>query len=91
MNDQLFDNLLNQILWTYIDVNPTIIYSCPDHTFYWSPQGYFLQVYIVKDFKHAEILIIKHQLSAIIQQLTGLKTTKIKICFFNDDSINEIK
>jgi hypothetical protein len=91
MNGDYFDNIVNQIIWNYIPTNQVIIYSCPDHTYSWAPQGYLLQVYIRKDTTVANLQTIKQQLSCCIQQLTGLKTSKIKIQFNKDDCLSELK
>ena len=91
MNGDYFDNIVNQIIWNYITTNQVIIYSCPDHTYSWAPQGYLLQVYIRKDTTVANLQTIKQQLSCCIQQLTGLKTSKIKIQFNKDDCLSELK
>lgn len=91
MNSDFFNNVVNQIIWNYIRTNQVIIYSCPDHTFSWAPQGYFLQVYIREDATDSNLQIIKQQLSCCIQQLTGLKTSKIKIQFYKDACLSELK
>lgn len=91
MNEDFFENLVNQIIWNYIRQNQTIIYSCPDHNYTWSPQGYLLQVYVRKEASLATLQIIKQQLSCCIQQLTGLKTSRIKISYYTDDCLSELK
>ena len=91
MTEAFFENLVNQIIWNYIPTNQSIIYSCPDHTFSWAPQGYFLQVYIREDATDSNLQIIKQQLSRCLHQLTGLQTAKIKIYFYRNDCLSEIK
>ena len=91
MNGDFFDNVVNQIIWNYIPTNQVIIYCCPDHTFSWAPQGYFLQVYIREDATDSNLQIIKQQLSYCLHQLTGLQSAKIKIHFYRNDCLSEIK
>ncbi len=91
MTDEFLNNILNQLLWTYIKVNQSIIYSCPDNTFSWAPQCYLLPVYLYENHKNSDIVIIKQELTIAIQNLTGLKSSKIKICFYPCSSLKELK
>lgn len=91
MNRDFFENVVNQIIWNYIPSNQAIIYSCPDHTFSWAPQSYFLQVYIREDATDSNLQIRKQQLSCCLHQLTGLQTAKIKIHFYKNDCLSELK
>lgn len=84
MIDGYFDNIINQSLWSYAVINfpKSIKYICPDHTFSWAPQGYFLPVYLFPEISNSTINQIKIQLLSFISLITGLEASKIKIIFY---------
>jgi len=89
MNEDYFENTLNQFLWRFIEKhhNNTIIFSNHDHTFKWYPQGYRLPVYLNNNISDEVVQSIRIQLTKFLVIMTGLEYSKIRITFYRTNNL----
>jgi hypothetical protein len=90
MNQNYFDNIINQCLWTYVSsyYSDVIKYICPDHTFGWAPQGYLIVVHIYQKIPVIKFQQIKSQLTNFIVRITGLEPSTVKILIYQNSRSN---
>jgi hypothetical protein len=90
MNENYFDNIINQCLWTYVSLHysDVIKYICPDHTFGWAPQGYLIIVHTYQKVPFVKFQQINSQLSDFIVRITGLEPSTVKILIYQNSRSN---